>query len=51
MTSLCRELSTAGRLPCFRKRMAYAFAREVGRRQRLISAARLGVGGPVPSLA
>jgi lipoyl(octanoyl) transferase len=51
MTSLCRELSTAGRLPCFRKRMAYAFCREVGRRQRLISAERLGLAGPVPSLA
>jgi lipoate-protein ligase B len=51
MTSLCRELATAGRLPCFRKRMAYAFTRELGRRQRLISAARLGIGGPVPSLA
>jgi lipoyl(octanoyl) transferase len=54
MTSLCRELATAGRMPCFRKRMAYAFSREVGRRQRLISAERLGIapaGRPVPSLA
>ena len=33
----------AGRLPCFRKRMAYAFAQELGRRQRLVSAARLGL--------
>jgi lipoyl(octanoyl) transferase len=51
MTSLCRELATAGRLPCFRKRMAYAFCRELGRRQRLISADRLGIAGPVPSIA
>jgi lipoyl(octanoyl) transferase len=51
MTSLCRELGDGRRLPCFRKRMAYAFAREAGRRQRLVSAARLGVAGPVPSLA
>jgi lipoyl(octanoyl) transferase len=51
MTSLCREVRDGGRLPCFRKRMAYAFCREVGRRQRLISATRLGLDGPVPSLA
>jgi lipoyl(octanoyl) transferase len=51
MTSLCRELAGARRLPCFRRRMAYAFSQEVGRRQRLTSAARLGIGGPVPSLA
>ena len=51
MTSVAAETSTVRCLPCFRKRMAHAFALEVGRRQRLISAARLGVGGPVPSLA
>lgn len=42
MTSIVRE---RGRippvLPCFRKRVAYAFAQEFGRRQRLVSAARL----------
>jgi lipoyl(octanoyl) transferase len=37
MTSICRELGTAPHLPCFRKRMAYAFTHEHGRRQRLIS--------------
>jgi len=37
MTSVCRELSEAPNLPCFRKRMAYAFTQEHGRRQRLIS--------------
>jgi lipoyl(octanoyl) transferase len=53
MTSLCRELDAGGRLPCFRRRMAFAFARELGRRQRLISPARLGIATPgaVPSLA
>ena len=51
MTSLCSELGAAGRLPCLRKRVAFALCRELGRRQRLISAARLGIGGPVPSLA
>jgi lipoyl(octanoyl) transferase len=54
MTSLSRELRDGPRLPCFRKRMAYALAQELGLRQRLISAARLGiagVGGKIPSLA
>jgi lipoyl(octanoyl) transferase len=37
MTSVCRELATAPNLPCFRKRMAYAFTQEHGRRQRLVS--------------
>ena len=37
MTSVCRELGSAPHLPCFRKRMAYAFTQEHGRRQRLIS--------------
>jgi lipoyl(octanoyl) transferase len=41
MTSICRELQEAPHLPCFRKRMAYAFAQEHGRRQRLISGQRL----------
>jgi lipoyl(octanoyl) transferase len=41
MTSICRENQTAPNLPCFRKRMAYAFAQEHGRRQRLISEQRL----------
>jgi lipoyl(octanoyl) transferase len=51
MTSLCKELGHDGCMHCFRKRMAYAFCRELGRRQRLVSAARLGLAGPVPSLA
>jgi lipoyl(octanoyl) transferase len=41
MTSVARELGADGHLPCFRKRMAYRFAEAFGRRQRLVSAARL----------
>jgi lipoate-protein ligase B len=51
MTSIARELSAEGHLPCFRKRMAYRFAEAFGRRQRLVSAARLerAIGrAPVP---
>ena len=42
MTSIARELGSSGRhLPCFRKRMAFRFAEAFGRRQRLVSPARL----------
>jgi lipoyl(octanoyl) transferase len=41
MTSVAHELGADGHLPCFRKRMAYRFAEAFGRRQRLVSAARL----------
>jgi len=41
MTSITRELRTAPHLPCFRKRMAHAFTREHGRRQRLVALPRL----------
>ena len=44
MTSVCRELGEAPSLPCFRKRMAYAFTQEHGRRQRLVALERLLVG-------
>jgi lipoyl(octanoyl) transferase len=46
MTSVCRELGEAPNLPCFRKRMAYAFTQEHGRRQRLAALERLLVGEP-----
>ncbi|HEY4429391.1 MAG TPA: lipoyl(octanoyl) transferase LipB [Solirubrobacteraceae bacterium] len=47
MTSLAAETGAAGeRLPCFRKRMAYAFSRAHGRRQRLVSPGRLGIATP-----
>ena len=41
MTSVCRELGTAPNMLCFRKRMAYAFTQEHGRRQRLVALPRL----------
>jgi lipoyl(octanoyl) transferase len=47
MTSLAAEGAGEG-VPCFRKRVAYAMARELGLRQRLVSARRLA---SVPSLA
>jgi lipoyl(octanoyl) transferase len=42
MTSLSAELRRPDLLPCFRKRMGHRFAEAYGRRQRLVSAARLG---------
>jgi lipoyl(octanoyl) transferase len=47
MTSLALEGSPDD-LPCFRKRMAFTFARTFGRRQRLVTPRRLGVGTPMP---
>jgi lipoyl(octanoyl) transferase len=41
MTSVCRETGRGDHLDCFRKRMAYRFAEAFGRRQRLVSPARL----------
>ena len=41
MTSVCRELATAPNLPCFRRRMAYAFTQGHHRRQRLVGLQRL----------
>ena len=53
MTSVARELgSTGAHMPCFRKRMAYRFAQAFGRRQRLVSRARLQAAiaaAPVPA--
>ncbi|HEX7301257.1 MAG TPA: lipoyl(octanoyl) transferase LipB [Solirubrobacteraceae bacterium] len=52
MTSIERELGAGARLPCFRKRMAYRFAEAFGRRQRLVSRARLETAidaAPVPA--
>jgi lipoyl(octanoyl) transferase len=46
MTSVCRELGEAPNLPCFRKRMAYAFTQQHGRRQRIVAWRRLFVGEP-----
>ena len=41
MTSLAAESGRDGLLPCFRKRMAHAWATERGARQRLVTRARL----------
>ena len=46
MTSLHAEGIAEG-LPCFRKRMAWRFCEAFGRRQRLVSPARLGIEAPV----
>jgi lipoyl(octanoyl) transferase len=48
MTSLAREASSGAPtgLPCFRRRMAHAFCRAHGRRQRLVSPRRLGIDAP-----
>jgi lipoyl(octanoyl) transferase len=48
MTSVQKELGTAD-VDCVRKRMAFRFAEAFGRRQRLVSPARLGVQEPVRS--
>ncbi len=48
MTSICKERGQGGRLPCFRKRVAYAYAQRLGKRQRLVSASRL-LAAPVPA--
>jgi lipoyl(octanoyl) transferase len=50
MTSICKELGRGGQLPCFRKRVAYAFAQRLGRRQRLVTPARLGLERRVASI-
>ena len=47
MTSVARETGRAAGLPCFRKRLAYRFAEAFGRRQRLVSPARLLEREPV----
>ena len=51
MTSIIRETHRlAGQLPCFRKRMAFALAEALDRRQRLVSLARLEAAvAPAPA--
>jgi lipoate-protein ligase B len=52
MTSVAQELGDDGHLPCFRKRTAFRFAEAMGRRQRLLSPARLEAAlaaAPVPA--
>jgi lipoyl(octanoyl) transferase len=47
VTSVARETGRERALPCFRKRLAYRVAEALGRRQRLVSVARL-VGADEP---
>jgi lipoyl(octanoyl) transferase len=51
MTSIARETDGEEHLPCFRKRMAFRFAEAFGRRQRLISPARLQAALAAPVAA
>jgi hypothetical protein len=41
MTSVTKETGIGEHLACFRKRMAFRLAEALGRRQRLVSRARL----------
>jgi lipoyl(octanoyl) transferase len=41
MTSVCKETGRGESLSCFRKRLAYRFAKECGLRQRIVSLQRL----------
>ena len=50
MTSMGAELGADGRMPCFRKRMAFRLAEELGLRQRLVSPARLEARTPAVAL-
>ena len=48
MTSLLKETGRTGVMGCFRKRMAYRLARELGLRQRIVGVDRLaGAREPV----
>jgi lipoate-protein ligase B len=50
MTSLLKETGRTGRMGCFRKRVAYRLARELGLRQRLVRLERLaGIREPAPA--
>jgi lipoate-protein ligase B len=47
MTSISKLTSRRDPLPCFRKRMAHRFAEAFDHRQRIVSAARLGIDTPL----
>jgi lipoate-protein ligase B len=49
MTSISKLTARDEPLPCFRKRTAYRFAEAFGRRQRIVSLARLGVEAAEPA--
>jgi lipoyl(octanoyl) transferase len=48
MTSVAKRTGRAPSLPCFRKRAAHRLAEAFGRRQRLVSLARLDAPAPRP---
>src|SRR3954465_11706880 len=50
MTSLSLETKRTGGMSCFRKRIAWRFAQAYGKRQRIVTLARL-VGEPEPALS
>src|SRR3954471_13947499 len=50
MTSLSLETRRTGGMSCFRKRVAWRFAQAYGKRQRIVTLARL-VGEPEPALS
>ncbi len=50
MTSVLKETGRTGAMPCFRKRVAWRFAEAFGRRQRLVSAARLEQAASLESI-
>jgi lipoyl(octanoyl) transferase len=47
MTSIALETGRTGGLTCFRKRVAYAYARAHGMRQRIVHPARLDERAPI----
>jgi lipoate-protein ligase B len=49
MTSVTAQAGERRGVDCFRKRAGYRFAQELGRKQRLVSAARLEAGAPAPA--
>ena len=49
MTSLYVETRRRNGMSCFRKRVAWRFAEAFGRRQRLVTPARLGLPALVPA--
>ena len=49
MTSIALETGRTGGLPCFRKRVAYAYAQAHGMRQRIVHPARLEDRAAVPA--
>ena len=50
MSSICKETGQGDHMACFRRRMAFAFCRAFGRRQRLVTPERIGATvAPAPA--